>query len=461
MECYLGIDVSKGYADFVLLDQNKTKLEEVFQMDDTRTGHDSLKKLLESQMKQHQISMLYCAVESTGGFENNWYSSLIGFSKDMKLKVARLNPSGVKYNANAGLKRNVTDALSAVNIAEYLIGHFEKVEYNEQSSYYSSFRSINKHIKLLSKQQTQTINQLKMNLYSAFPEMVCFCKNSVPAWILEVLVKYPIAGSLKNISVEKLCKIKHVTPEKANSLIKKAKTGVASRTDEAMAFLISSLANQLIEKQKLIKEHKLYLEKHCKGEEVTLVESIKGIGAYSAAAIMVEIEDIRRFSSPKKLVSYFGLHPEIKESGDKKAIARMSKKGRSSMRGILYMCAQSGVIHDSHFKRIYHNQRSKGMSHKQAIGVIMQKMLRIIWGVLTNKKVYQSDIDKQNQDRNVIIVMDNHEKQELKAKRRFSTLGTDAPISNTQSKKRKVHLESQVELVERVRDHQNTPEVKI
>lgn len=29
-KAYLGIDVSKGYADFLLLDQNKHVLEEVF-----------------------------------------------------------------------------------------------------------------------------------------------------------------------------------------------------------------------------------------------------------------------------------------------------------------------------------------------------------------------------------------------------------------------------------------------
>jgi transposase len=461
MESYLGIDVSKGYADFILLNQEKTVLEKVFQLDDNRAGHDALRNMLGKLIKEHQISMLYCAVESTGGFENNWYSGLIGLSKTMDLKVARLNPNGVKKNVDAGLKRNVTDALSAYYIAEYLIGHSNKVEYNEQSSKYASFRSINKHIKLQLKQQTQIINQLKMILYSAFPEMVCYCRNSVPNWVLEVLAKYPTASKLKNISVEKLCKNKHVTSEKAESLIKKAKASVGSRTEDADGFLITSLAEQLIEKQQLIKKHKQYLEKHCKGPEVTLVESITGIGAYSAAAIMVEIEDIDRFASPKKLVSYFGLHPELKESGDKKAVVRMSKKGRSSVRGTLYMCAQSAVIHDSHFKGIYHNQRKKGMGHKQAIGVIMQKMLRVVWGVLKYKKEYHSDIDKQNQDRKVTAIVNNNERQELKAKRRYSALATDAPVSNKQSKKRKVHLESQAELVGQVRDHQNTPGVKI
>jgi transposase len=444
MECYLGIDVSKGYADFILLNEKKTKLEKVFQLDDNRSGHDDLKKLLEKLIEQHQISMIYCAVESTGGFENNWYSSLIGFSKTMSLKVARLNPSGIKQNAQAGLNRNITDALSAQYIAEYLIDHSEKIEYNEQDNHYAGFRSINKHIKLLLKQKTQTINELKMVLYSSFPEMVCYCRSSIPSWVLDVLVKYPTAASLKNVSIEKLCKIPHVTADKASALIKKSKSSVSSRSDKANEFLIKCLAKQLIDKQVLIKETRQYLEENCKGEEVTLLESITGIGTYSAAAMMVEIEDINRFASPKKLVSYFGLHPELKESGDKKAVSRMSKKGRSSMRGILYMCAQTAVIYDEHFKKIYHNQRSKGMGHKQAIGVIMQKMLRIIWGVLTHKKPYESAIDKGNQERKVVAIKNQNqsEKKEIEAKRRYSSMATDAPVSNRQSKKRKVHLES-------------------
>lgn len=49
-----------------------------------------------------------------------------------------------------------------------------------------------------------------------------------------------------------------------------------------------------------------------------MLQSIIGIGAYSAAAIMIQIEDVKRFASPKELASYFGLHPILKISGDKK-----------------------------------------------------------------------------------------------------------------------------------------------
>jgi len=460
MNAYLGIDVSKGYADFTLLDQNKRKLEEVFQMDDTRSGHDSLKGLLQKHIGQHQINMLYCAVESTGGFENNWYSSLIQMSLTMPLKVARLNPSMVKSNAEAGLRRHVTDALSSYYIAEYLISHGEKVDYRKQNDYYASFRSLHKHIMLLKKQNAQLINELKVVLYSVFPEMMRYCKQGVPAWVLAVLIKYPSASALAKAKMGQLIKIPHLSDAKAQSLIEKAKSSVASHSHSTHEFLIKSLARQISDKQELILEHKDYLAEHCKTEEVSLIKSITGVGDYSAAAIMIEIEDHRRFASPKELACYFGVHPKLKESGDKKMIYRMSKQGRASMRATLYMCAQTAVLHDAHLKAIYHRHRSKGKNHKQAIGAIMHKILRIVWGILHSGKVYEAKVDQANQDKKPVKQSAN-QIAEVDSKRRHQPLDLEAPISRRQNKKRKAHVKSQVERVEQERDQQHAPVVNI
>ena len=457
---YLGIDVSKGYSDFALLDSNKKQLEEVFQLDDTRSGHDCLKKHLQEMIKMHHLSKICCAVESTGGFENNWYESLMAWSKTMPLKVARLNPSGVKQNIHAGLNRNVTDALSARYIAEYIIAHPQVVTYDKQDVEYSSFRSLHKHINLQKKQQTQLVNQLKAVLYSAFPELMRYCKSSVPVWVLEVLKKYPSVKHIAKLKPEQLSKINHVDIDKAQSLINKAKSSVSSRDNETTAFLIKSFAVQILEKQELVIEHKKFLEKTCQGPEVTLLTSLIGVGAYSAAAIMIEIENIHRFKTPNQLVCYFGVHPELKDSGDKIPKHRMSKKGRASMRAILYMCAQTAVIYDEHMKKIYHKHRSKGKNHKQAIGVIMQKLLRIIWGMLSHNTVYNAVIDQANQNKKEVTIEQTN-KKELITKRRFQELDKEAPISNRQSKKRKVQSESQVEEFQQVRDQLHAPGAKI
>lgn len=453
MNAYLGIDVSKGYADFTLLDQNKKQLENSFQLDDTRSGHDALNQMLLKSVEHNKLQQVFCAVESTGGFENNWYATLIQMSGSMPVKVARLNPIGIKHHIVAGLNRNVTDALSSRYIAEYLMAYLDKVVYENQSDYYASFRSLHKHILMLKKQNNQFINELKMVLYSAYPELMRFCKQGVPAWVVEVLKKYPSAASLSKAKPKTLAKIKFVTMEKAEELIEKAKSSVASRTSTVQEFLISSLAEQIQEKQQQIDKHKDFLIANCQGEEVALLESVKGIGAYSAAAMMIEIEDIKRFASPKHLASYFGLHPILKQSGDKCAF-RMSKKGRASMRAILYMPAHTAVLYDEHFKTIYHRHRSKGKSHKQAIGIIMHKLLRVIWGILTSKESYKVEVDKKNQIKKVTSSV-TQKTEELNAKRRFQPMEADAPISRIQSKKRRAPIESQVPMNEtKVRDHQ-------
>ena len=71
-------------------------------------------------------------MESTGGYENNWYNSLIEFQGSLNIQTARLNPLGVMHNSKASLKKNITDKISAQNIAEYLVAHPEKIVYQQQ-----------------------------------------------------------------------------------------------------------------------------------------------------------------------------------------------------------------------------------------------------------------------------------------------------------------------------------------
>jgi transposase len=317
---------------------------------------------------------------------------------------------------------------------------------------YSSHRNLYTYIQLQNKQKTQLINELKMLLYSGFPEMVRYCKQGIPVWVLELLKKYPTVDKVAKLKSSQLIRIKNVTAEKAETIIAKAKETVSSRHSSTQGFLIQSLAEQIMDKQKIIEKAKDFLAETCKGPEVDLVKTVKGIGEYSASCIMIEIENICRFASPKKLVSYFGIHPELKESGDKIKKYRMSKKGRSSMRSVLYMCAMSAVLHDPHFKQIYHNHRSKGKSHNEAIVVIMHKLLRLIWGILTNKKPYEAAIDKANQNKKVTAIKDENKRKENKVKRRYQEADLEAPISNRQTKIRKVQSDSQVDIVEQIRD---------
>ncbi len=456
MECYLGNDVSKGYADIVVLGPDLRQLEDTLQFDDTREGHSFLHAWIEGLFKQHGISRLSCAVESTGGLENNWYAMLVGLSAKLPLRVARLNPSTVKDAAKAELGKNVTDAISARNIAMYIMRYEDRVDYRVKDTKYASFRSLTNHLTVIKRQKTQLLNQLKQLLYTCFPELLSFFKKGIPAWALKLIVKYPSVHSISKAKPGTIAKIKGITPEKAQKLVEAAKRSVSSRSTPTDAYLLMSIAEDIIAKVERIKGMNTYLAKECKGPEVELLQSVIGIAAYSAAAIMTEIEDISQFPSVKKMIGFYGLNPVNKQSGDKTSPSRMSKKGRPAMRAVLFMCARTASVRDPHMKAIYDNQIANGKKDKQAIGVVMHKMLRIIWGVLTSGKPYDPQIDKANQQRKP-QTQENQLVNETETKRRLQPYDASAPISRTARKKRKALLASQSSNAGNMRDLAKVP----
>jgi len=82
-------------------------------------------------------------------------------------------------------------------------------------------------------------------------------------------------------------------------------------------------------------------------KDVLMLMQLPGIRLYIAFAIVVYIEDIRRFPTAKHLVSYFGLNPAVNASGEQerrqhrkgKGHGHVSKFGRSDIK---HLCAEIG-----------------------------------------------------------------------------------------------------------------------
>lgn len=71
---------------------------------------------------------------------------------------------------------------------------------------------------------------------------------------------------------------------------------------------------------------------------------IPGIGEKIAATIISEIGEIERFNHPKKLVAFAGIDPSVYSSGRFTAsINRITKRGSSSLRQVLFMAVQCGI----------------------------------------------------------------------------------------------------------------------
>jgi transposase len=429
---YMGVDVSKGYADFMILDSTKHPVTQGFQLDDTFEGHRSLYMALGRFLAEHPESTLYVGMESTGGYENNWYHSLIEFQGSLNIQTARLNPLGVMHNSKADLKKNTTDKISARNIAEYLIAHPEKVVY-QQEDQLAGLRKQWGFIKTLTKQSTQFLNQLNALLYTANPELLSYCQDGIPAWVLTLLIRYPSAARLGNARVKTVDSIPYVSKMRAQKLIADAKHSVASATDATTEQLIVATARQILHLKKTIAEQMKLMIDDCPLSEIELLKTFPGIGDTSAIGLLIEIQTIKRFANVKKLASFFGVHPVYKTSGDGVGGFKMSKQGRKEPRQILFMVTLSAIRHNPLIKKIYEKYQKQGKHNMAVIGICMHKILRILYGMLKNNTPFSPEIDIRNRQKNIQIKSDKPAKD---SSRRFQDYDRNAPITRRQKKKR-------------------------
>ena len=429
---YLGIDVSKGYADFMIINSKKQPVVQGFQLDDTFDGHRSLYNILGRFLVEYSDSTLFVGMESTGGYENNWYNSLIEFQGSLEIQTARLNPFGVSHNSKADLKKNTTDKISAQNIAEYLVAHPEKVVYQNQDRL-AGLRKQWGFIRMLTKQCTQFLNQLNGLIYSANPELLSYCQNGMPGWVLKLLIKYPSAANLKNAHAETVAKIPYVSRQKAQQLIANAKRSVASTKDITTEQLIVATAQQILHIKKIITDQTNRMLRECSIPEIELLKTFTGISDSSAVGLIIEIQTIKRFTGVKKLASFFGVHPVYKISGDGVGGIKMSKQGRKAPRQILYMIALSAIQHNPLIREIYEKHRKQGKHNMAAIGICMHKILRILYGMLKNNKPFNPTIDIANRLRSVRLKNDTPAGDK---NRRFQEYDQKAPVSRRQRKKR-------------------------
>jgi transposase len=451
MKLYLGGDASKGYSDWVIITERKRVVLKDTQLDDTYAGHCKLFSILKAYFDSHPGVQMYAAMESTGGYENNWLNSLKSYQKTFDLKVARVNPMGVNFNQRAEMKRNVTDALSALNIARYMIDHPEHIRYDQDEKWKSLCRHWN-FVEMQKKQRVQTINQLETLMYSANPSLMRYKKDNLPNWLLEVIILCPTEADLAKAKPGKLAKIRYVSLSRAKELVEDARQGIASLTDKNAALLIRQMALQIRIFDQGIKSQMLLIEQEMTGPEIELLSSFTGIDTTSAIGLLLETGSIERFPTVKGFSCNFGLHPKFKQSGDKVMGIHMSKQGSKNMRKILFNIAKCAIVHNPLIKEIYQRKQSEGMKPMAALGVCMHKILRIVYGILKNKQPFEPQVDKLNTER-------SKQKQQVKERqkaaftektRRYQQYDSKAPISRKQSKKRKEHALSQGEITNHI-----------
>ena len=117
-------------------------------------------------------------------------------------------------------------------------------------------------------------------------------------------------------------------------------------------------------------------------------DDVPGVNVQTAATFMASIGDIRRFSSPRKLVSYLGLDPRVRQSGNGPARhGRISKAGASETRHMLGEVAWKVMQTPGPLRAFFERVRAR-RGPQIAATATARKLAVLFWHMLTREQDY-------------------------------------------------------------------------
>ena len=116
--------------------------------------------------------------------------------------------------------------------------------------------------------------------------------------------------------------------------------------------------------------------------------TVPGINVIVAMSIVAAVGDFSRFESPDRLVSYLGLNPRVRQSGNGPAVhGRITKAGRGQARGMLVEAAFAASRATGPM-RAFHRRVKARRGWQIATVATARKMTVLCWHLITKGEDY-------------------------------------------------------------------------
>ena len=138
-----------------------------------------------------------------------------------------------------------------------------------------------------------------------------------------------------------------------------------------------------------IEQKLLSLVKQDQQQQLTLLQSIPGIGLKTALFLIVVTDGFKKFETASQLCSYVGITPTIRESGSSvRGRARISKVGNRKLRNLLFLCSFTACKHNKGCRDLYERIVNKGKSKKLALIAVSNKLLKQAFAIAKSGHTY-------------------------------------------------------------------------
>jgi len=383
----IGATTNTGYCTTV--DGRDIK---VFKFGNTREGFEKFWHLVVTARNKFKCHEIVTGYESTGPYAE----PLVHYLLNKPVKIVQVNPLHTKrlkeVNDNSPGKTDDKDPRVIADIIK--LGHALSVVIPEGDAAY--LRRLNNARERHVGERTALLNQMQQLVFLVFPEFKTVLKNMKAKTVRFILKKYttPVQiGALdKNVLGEEMRRrsMGKLGVKDAELLISLAQSTVGIK--EGVSGITLDLQHILAQLE-IVERFTAEIE----GDMVATlgripcsarILSIKGLGVISVAGLIGEVGDFSKFDTQPEIMKLAGLDLYEISSGKRKGEKRISKRGRSLIRKILYYASIQVIKKKGILCHYYERLIGRGMLRMKAVVAVMRKLLGIIHAIVRDNRDY-------------------------------------------------------------------------
>ena len=379
---YVGIDIAKLNHFASAISSDGEVLIQPFKFTNDGDGF----QLLISKLESLDLDSIIIGLESTAHYGNNLVKYLVASD----FKVCVINPIQTSTMRKNNIRKTKTDKVDTFLIAKTLMMQTSYRFYTMYDLNMMDLKDLGRFRQKSIKQRTRLKIQLTSYLDQVFPELQYFFKSGLHQKAVYALLKEaPTPDQIATMHLTHLIHLLevashgHFKKDTATELRVLARKSVGS-SDSALSIQVTQTIEQIELLDRQIERVEAEMTDIMKFYD-SVILTIPGMGYINGGMILGEIGDIRRFSSPTKLLAFAGLDPSVYQSGNFNAKkTRMSKRGSRVLRYALINAAHNVVKNNTTFKAYYDAKMAEGRTHYNALGHCAGKLVRVIWKMLTD-----------------------------------------------------------------------------
>lgn len=335
------------------------------------------------------------------GFESSgpYAEPLFHFLRSKPVSLVQINPLHTKrIKELTGNSPNKTDKKDPRVIADVIgLGHALTLIVPEGAA--ASLRRLTHARERCLKKSTAAKNQLQDLIFTIFPEFLDIMKGTSSKTATYLINRYPTPEKLRKLSLPSLTtQLRKVSrgrigETRAKRLLEAARGSIGiQQGKEAIVLEIVHLADEIETQSQFASQLEGQMEHYLKQIPYSdNILSIKGIGVVTAAGLIGEVGDFRKFKTIAEVTKLAGLDLFEISSGRHKGQRRISKRGRPLMRKLLFFAAINTVKTNGIMHARYQQMIGRGMVKMKALTAISRSLLAIIFAIVRDNSFYIED----------------------------------------------------------------------